>query len=229
MSRSKCECGGDRVPMLTLDGKVIWPDYACPACECKYDLSRDGRYRGGVWAYEPVGMPVEYTKTVPSLIPCPKMQSVATTWENWKERSLLLHGTTRLGKTRAAFEVARRHWKANFKKQTFLTMRKLEQLIEQGYGKFDHSSRIQSLIDTPFLFIDDLGKEKMTARIATDLFAIIDERTIHHRPTVITTNFTSGSLIERFDDKELGLALIGRFKDYFDLVGATAKETEDKS
>jgi DNA replication protein DnaC len=157
------------------------------------------------------------------------MQSVANTWENWKERSLLLHGTTRLGKTRAAFEVARRHWKANFKKQTFLTMRKLEQLIEQGYGKFDHSSRIQSLIDVPFLFIDDLGKEKMTARIATDLFAIIDERTIHHRTTVITTNFTSGSLIERFDDKELGLALIGRFKDYFDLVGATAKEIENNS
>jgi len=223
MNRSKCDCGHSRIPMT--DGtKIIWPEYFCFFCKDKYDLTKDSRYKYLEWALEPLGMPVVFQETITEKIPCPKMRDVAENWKSWGNRSLLLHGTTRLGKTRAAYEVARRYWKLNYKKQQFITMRKFEQNIEEGFSKFNHNQLVTNMVNMPFLFIDDLGKEKMTARIACDLFAVIDERTINHRPTIITTNFTSSTLFQRFEDQELGSALIGRFKDFFDIVGATKKD-----
>lgn len=215
-----CDCGGKSVP-LTKNGTMFWPDWKfCPACEHKYAEFSDPK-RGAEWALEPIGIPIQYQKTVIEKIPCAKMRDVASNWKNWGERSLLLHGTTRLGKTRAAWEVSRNYWKQNYKPQMFLTMRDFERIIEEGFNKFDHSKRLNELINARFLFIDDLGKERMTQRVACDLFAVIDGRTIHERPTIITTNFNSSSLLARFDDQELGAALIGRFRDYFDIVGAT--------
>lgn len=221
---SKCECGGTRVPMY-LSGRIKFPQFFCPSCEHKYTKMGDPK-QGGVWAFEPNGIPAEYLNTVVEKIPCKKMQEVAGTWEGWKNgRSLLLHGTTRLGKTRAAWEVARRYWKQNYKKQVCMTMRGFERMIEEGFNRNDHSRRLDELINAPYLYIDDLGKERTTQRVACDLFAVIDERTINHRPTIITTNFTSSGLLARFDDQELGAALIGRFKDYFDCIGASKENS----
>jgi hypothetical protein len=220
MPSNKCDCGGDWIP-LQKNGQMLWPDWKfCPLCEHKYSENYDPK-RGAEWAVEPIGMPIEYQRTIVDKIPCSKMKDVAINWSNWSERSLLLHGTTRLGKTRAAWEVSRRHWKKHHKPQTFLTMRNFEKIIEDGFNKYDHSKRLEKLIYAPFLYIDDLGKERTTQRVACDLFAVIDERTINHRPTIVTTNFNSSSLLARFDDQELGAALIGRFRDYFDIVGAT--------
>jgi hypothetical protein len=57
--------------------------------------------------------------------------------------------------------------------------------------------------------------------MASDLFSVIDERTVNKRCTIISTNFNGASLLERFDarDKETGVALIRRFKDYYKIVG----------
>ena len=219
MSRSKCDCGGDKIP-LTDGSRFQYPSWGCHKCTPIEDY---GQFNGWTWAHEPIGLPVEYTNTVVDKIPCSKMQDVASNWKNWDTRSLLLHGTTRLGKTRAAWEVFRRYWKTYYRQQKYVTMRNFELNIEQGFENYDHSKRVQSLINVPLLFIDDLGKEKTTQRVACDLFAVIDERTINHRPTIITTNFNSAGLLDRFDDKELGQALIGRFADYFDKYGATQK------
>lgn len=220
-ARNPCECGGERIPMTNGD-KIIWPTFFCPTCVHKYS-ERSDPMLGNTWAFEPIGMPIEYKNTIVDKIPCSNMKNVAANWNSWNNRSLLLHGTTRIGKTRAAWEVSRNYWKSKYKKQMFITMRKFEKLIEEGFKNYDHSSKIQSLIDVPFLFIDDLGKERTTQRVACDLFAVIDERTIHHRPTIITTNFTSATLLGRFDDQELGAALMGRFRDYFDIVGEPRK------
>jgi hypothetical protein len=72
-------------------------------------------------------------------------------------------------------------------------------------------------------FIDDLGKERLTSRMASDLFAIVDERTVNRRTTIISTNFNGTTLLERFEnkDKETGVAFIRRLKDYFKIVGCS--------
>jgi DNA replication protein DnaC len=69
------------------------------------------------------------------------------------------------------------------------------------------------MTNVPLLFLDDMGKEKMTDRMASCLFALIDQRTMHKRPTIITTNLTGDTLMERFHDKETGAAFVARLKD----------------
>ena len=98
-------------------------------------------------------------------------------------------------------------------------MRRLQNVLEESYDKGRHLATIDSIIDVPMLFMDDLGKEKLTPRLASDMFSIVDERSVNHRPCIITTNFNSTGLVERFNDQEMGQAFVRRLKDYYDLVG----------
>ena len=82
---------------------------------------------------------------------------------------------------------------------------------------------VESLIEHPLLVIDDLGKERLTSRMASDLFAIVDERSVNRKTTIISTNFNGTTLLERFEnkDKETGVAFIRRLKDYYTIVGCS--------
>lgn len=225
MSLSKCECGGLMYPLT--DGESMeWPMFFCPSCADKYPVYSNRMLNKGLqWAYEPFSMPKVYRDTDPALIPCPRMRSVAQTWNSWDSRSLLLHGVTRLGKTRAAWEVIRRWWKVNYRPYRWISMRHLEAEIERSFDDRNHGKCIDSFVNCRLLFIDDLGKERLTQRMAADLFSIIDGRSSEMRPTIITTNFNSAALRERFDprDIETAEAIFGRFSDYYDRFGATAQ------
>lgn len=154
---------------------------------------------------------------------------------DWKPEGdvsgLLLHGTTGIGKTRAIWEIIRRQWVESVKRDRqlpyqFLTMRKIEGMIEKGFDDRQHAKMLEGLIDLPFLIIDDFGKERLTQRMASDLFAIIDERSTARKPTIISTNYNGTSLLERFDsrDVETGKAMIRRLKDYYMMAGMGEKK-----
>ena len=132
-----------------------------------------------------------------------------------KGKGLLIHGTTRKGKTRTAWYIANRLWNEdNYKnKYLFLTMFELEARIASSWGNSTWDKTMLHMTNVPLLFLDDLGKEKMTDRMASCLFALIDQRTMHKRPTIITTNLTGETLLERFHDKETGAAFVARLKD----------------
>jgi DNA replication protein DnaC len=98
-------------------------------------------------------------------------------------------------------------------------MRKFEGFIEKGFDEKKHSKVLDTLINCSVLVLDDLGKERLTARMETDLFAVIDERTSGMRTTIITTNYTGETLLDRFTNKETGVAIIRRMRDYFDVLG----------
>jgi DNA replication protein DnaC len=83
------------------------------------------------------------------------------------------------------------------------------------------------MTSVPVLFLDDLGKEKMTDRMASVLFALIDQRTQKKLPTIITTNLTGDTLLERFHDKEIGAAFVARLKDP-DLFNRVAPQETSK-
>jgi DNA replication protein DnaC len=130
-------------------------------------------------------------------------------------KGLLIHGTTRKGKTRTAWYIANRLWKTDrYKnKYLFLTMFELEARIASSWGNSTWDKTMLHMTNVPLLFLDDLGKEKMTDRMASCLFALVDQRTMHQRPTIITTNLTGETLLERFHDKETGAAFVARLKD----------------
>jgi DNA replication protein DnaC len=186
----------------------------CPECLPEYELT-DNR-----WSWVPVmAMPEEFRATEVSRLP-QSLQTAVNKDHFVNSKSLLLHGPTGLGKTRAAWKILERWWIANGGPDvTTYTMRRFQNELEESHDKGKHSKLMNVIIETPMLFLDDLGKEKLTPRLAADLFAVVDERSVNRRPCLITTNFNSAGLMERFPDSEMGAAFVRRLKDYYEVVG----------
>ena len=160
-----------------------------------------------------IPMPVLFEDTDPDRL-APELRDMCYNWLP-TGKGLLVHGTTRKGKTRTAWYIADRLFKANPKANRFLflTMFELEARLVASWGTSTWDKTMQHMVNIPLLFLDDLGKERMTERMASCLFALIDQRTMHKRSTVITTNLTGDTLLERFHDKETGAAFVARLKD----------------
>lgn len=142
---------------------------------------------------------------------------------NWQygPKGLLIHGPTRKGKTRALWLIIRRLMVEESRTVIAIRATEFARQVEKSFKDSTsarHDSFIQSLIDIPILAIDDLDKIKMTSRMQTDLFDIIDDRSANYRPMLITTNAVGDALAERFDDYETGLALVHRLRESCELV-----------
>lgn len=222
MSDLSCHCGRRGALFSKSDGSHKLVRYHL--CREHLDVERV-KYDGFQEPQFPPSMPEIFRDTDISRLH-PKVQT-ALDWKPEGDISgLLLHGTTGVGKTRGIWEIIRRLWVEEVKKDKqlpflFLTMRKIEGMIEQSFDDRTHSKMIDGLIENKFLIIDDFGKERLTQRMASDLFSVIDERSTAKRATIISTNFNGSSILERFDgrDKETGVALIRRLKDYYRAVG----------
>jgi DNA replication protein DnaC len=83
-----------------------------------------------------------------------------------------------------------------------------------GYGA--GNADLTRLRTSRLILLDDLGKEKLTDKVASGIFKIIDHRTSHGLTTIITSNFTPTALADRFADETLGGAIRGRLIDFFD-------------
>lgn len=147
----------------------------------------------------------------------PRLGKIASEFDPRARESWLLFGATRVGKTRTAYLMARRHAEVIGSPAAFYTMRRFEALIDRSFREKRHAETLDGLIEAPFLVLDDFGKEKLTERLAVDLFALLDERTSNRRPTVITTNLTGDLLEAKFAlvDANLAAALVARLREFF--------------
>lgn len=128
-------------------------------------------------------------------------------------RSLVLKGYTRRGKTRAMYEICKNH---AYLFPVIFTAERLARMLggclSESASK--HEKALQGICKAKLVCIDDLGKEGVTPRTQADLFEIINYRIEHQLPTIITTNFDSQGLDERFKDKQLSAPLIARIAEF---------------
>lgn len=150
------------------------------------------------------------------------LRKAVETYDASARRSLLIYGSTRTGKTRAAFLIAQAFAAATSRSVEFYTMRTFEAALMKSFRDKRHDEVLDRLCSAPFIVLDDFGKEKITDRIASDLFALIDDRTSNRRPTLITTNLNGSALEDRLShsDPELAAALVARLREFFTLVHA---------
>lgn len=146
-----------------------------------------------------------------------RLAKVAQEYDPRARESWILFGSTRVGKTRTAYLLAKKYAEVIGRPAAFYTMRRLESVIDRSFREKKHAEILDGLIEVPFLVVDDFGKEKLTERLAVDLFALLDERTANRRPTIITTNLTGDLLESRFAavDANLAAALVARLREFF--------------
>lgn len=138
---------------------------------------------------------------------------------NKRGQSYLLHGGTRHGKSRAAWEMVKKTVAIN---QTYkvLTMRQFEAAVEASFHSHTHGKLLETYCCVHLLVLDDLGKEQLTKRLAADLFAVVDDRTQNLRNTVVTTNLRSDEIEAKFgSDKQTAAAFVARLREYFFSIG----------
>jgi len=75
------------------------------------------------------------------------------------------------------------------------------------------------------LFIDDLGKCRITERVQTELFNLVDSRTSNGLPILWTSNFDSKGLIRRFASPDDAAPIVRRLVESCQIVKATRRET----
>jgi len=225
---SKCiHCKNQAVPVWDVRSEKFKPHLAvCLDCfktkeHHEYPYNYLDVFESNKWTFKMThpSTPALFLETVVSKL----SQQMQIAFENYEvEKSMLLHGVTGTGKTRTAWLMFNKAWMSYYPKSSqFLSMRRLEQKIENGFSNNNHGDVLDELINCAVLGLDDLGKERLTQRMETDLFAIIDERTSNKRPTIITTNYNGNKLEERFNNSETGSAIVRRLKDYFEIYGAT--------
>lgn len=151
----------------------------------------------------------------------PVCRDVAESW--WADArgiGLGLYGRTGLGKTRAMFSILRRH---HFAGRQVLPLQSMD--IEEAAanvfaddpllrnGAHDTLRRARG---AGILYLDDLGKEKMTERVAKEFHRLIEHRCRHRLPTLWTSE-QSGDWLARRLGEAYGDGLIRRLREFTDI------------
>ena len=126
-------------------------------------------------------------------------ESWANQYPDISFRDILLSGSSGLGKTFLMNAMAERLIERGqnvllVSAYTFL------QMARKSY--FENDDRLEELIGTPVLMLDDLGSEPLLQNVTIEqLFNLINERQRRNLPTVISTNLNQEELRTRYTER----------------------------
>ena len=114
--------------------------------------------------------------------------------------SLLLLGNAGLGKTHAALAIAGEVLRQNYD-VIYVSCPDFFGKLRVEASRFDPSGDAETLLRTAssadLLILDDLGTEFVTPYFITTFYSLLNNRLGAGLPTIITTNITDGSLLEK--------------------------------
>lgn len=163
--------------------------------------------------------PTAFAETDPNrLAIAPQKIERVMNWTPSDGRGLLLHGETGAGKTRLVWLLLTRLVMRGIVPLYFPADQLARSLSGSYAQKHGHDALIEKLFRRRVVVLDDLGKEKPTARLEEDVYAIVRERTDNLRPLIITTNFVGDGLVARYSDPEMGKPLVRRLREFCETI-----------
>ncbi len=210
------------------DGNYLAPVYACPVCR---DTGYTGekvrekcacvirRYQEKL--RKAVGLPEDGRETFESFDPTvfpaeigqgskfsqrEAMEAVKQKCEEWTEkwpdqdpRDMVLSGKSGLGKTFLLHAMASRMIDRG-RNVLLISAYSFLEIARKSY--FENDGRLEELIGTEILMLDDLGSEPLMQNVTIEqLFYLINERQRRNLATVISTNLTQEELRNRYTER----------------------------
>ena len=165
--------------------------------------------------------PPVFQDTKPHLLPSPTKLQKVLQWQ-YGPKGLILHGETGFGKSRCAWELAKREFIAG------KMVSKADASSGYEYAS-SFSSSAQNAADwirrhsvSDLLLLDDVFKVKLTESFEQALFVIVNTRVESKLPIIATTNDTGPSLLNRMSD-DRGKALIRRLCEFCETISFELK------
>lgn len=147
-------------------------------------------------------------------------------------KSLYIVGENGRGKTHAACRVAKAYLVRNtnrrvtmmrcWKSCLFATAQDVLAQLKRSWSRWDQNEEdvFQRWAGVDLLVLDDLGKGVPSEWAAENLFRLVDSRWSNKRPTVITSQYSTAELSDRFQKAgdETMSALVSRLDGWCDVV-----------
>ena len=212
-----CACGAE----WQVKRKVIFGHPGRFMAECKDCISKRRQEAFGKTC------PKLYQATDPTRLPKRELAE-AMRWA-YGSRGLILLGDTGLGKTRVAWSLIKRVLTEDAKEVTFRWFDCIGfgHDIAKHYRAEDAEVWLERMAKVDLLFLDDLGKLKLTERAEVELFGLIERRCAAELPIIVTTNDTGDSLAARMTDNR-GPAMIRRLREFCDPIHFQPRPAADE-
>jgi len=188
----------------------------CVTCEgIRRSEAAEALRRSRYEAWQRICPPI-YQDTDPNHPSMPRSDRLAVIL-NWKygPTGLIVRGVTRLGKTRSLWMLLKRLMVEEGRTVAALTDNQFASHCSAAYSVSSEVSELwkDELATADVLFLDDLGKCKLTDRVEADLFDLIETRTSNKRPIFITTNYDGKTLLTRLSP-DRGAPMIARLREF---------------
>lgn len=154
-----------------------------------------------------------------SLTPLANIKKVVSFCKNYTENfgnrndNLLFYGNTGVGKTFLTHCIAKELLDAGFSVIYLTSLQLFDILKKNRFGKEEENSRtskhIEHILSCDLLIIDDLGTELTNSFTTSELYYFMEERFMHHKSIIISTNLSFDELKERYSER-----IFSRFTNY---------------
>ena len=136
-----------------------------------------------------------------------KLKIVVEKWANLypdvKKKNIVLSGKVGVGKTFITECLARHMIEKEFS-VCFISSFDMNNMMLSYHTTFDSTkeSHLVPLLESDFLFIDDLGTEPLINNVTLNyLFLVLSERERFSRPVIITTNLAPNDILDRYGER----------------------------
>jgi len=207
------------------NGQEIFEPLQCDDCtdriNAEYQSAEQKRkYDEHIAKWEAICPPLYRDTDTKRLIPA--LRILAEGWYSGQDgKGLGLAGNTGIAKTRTAFLILKRF---HFSGQRVAAMSAIkfsklcaDQFADDYRIKNDAREKLAALLTASLILIDDVGKEKMTERVTTEMFNLVEERTANFRPIIWTTNLDAGQLKHAFNDQTKSDPIVRRLREFSDI------------
>lgn len=136
-----------------------------------------------------------------------KLKNILQKWSSdypkVKKTNLTISGNVGVGKTYLSECLANALAKRGYS-VCFVSAFDMNNMFLKYHTTFDQSkqAQISPLIDSDFLFIDDLGTEPLLKNVTQNyLYLVLSERERHEKPVIITTNLLPENILDRYGER----------------------------
>ena len=163
-------------------------------------------------------VPPLYRETDLDRLPYRERQAVIR-WEfKEKAKGLWLVGDTGLGKTRCLCLLLSKLIEQGISVRAFFHGTFGDELLEVIRSERSYRAWKWQITNAEILAIDDLFASKLTEKVESAIFEILDLRLANHRPTFVTTQLTAKEALHRFSSRKRCEAFYRRIEEFCEVV-----------